>query len=210
MHINYYAWVCYRVPHWYIVACKKTNSICPFLDFPGNPSASLPNYFDNPFFRRSIVSFSFDLIISLYCRTYTVSVSITALKRYHGKSSSLICVAILWVAVGIVGAILFIYLILLTSYWVTICTWFDVTLVGIPGFIFQVSPYLSHLDPPLGFNRSSCMCLYPWSWCLIFLLHCGVFMYYLCTRLFWFIFYLTSSSTVPVCWLLFCYFKNEI
>ena len=59
----------------------------PFSTFPGNMSASLPNYFDNPFFQRYLVSFYFDFVISLYCRNSPVYVSITVLARYHGKSS---------------------------------------------------------------------------------------------------------------------------
>ena len=65
-----------------------------------------------------------------------MSGSITVLTRYHGKGSSPICVAVLCVAVGIVGAIWFIYFIWLIYSWVTIDSLFSVPLGGLPGFPF--------------------------------------------------------------------------
>ena len=88
-----------------LLRATKRIVLVPFFTFPGNPSASLPNCFDHPFCQRYLVSFSSDFIRYLYCRTSPVYVSITVLTRYHGKGSSSICVAILCVAIRIVGAI---------------------------------------------------------------------------------------------------------
>ena len=76
-----------------------------FLTFPSNPSASCPNYFDNMFCQRSLVAFFFYWIKYLYCRISPTSGLITALTRYQGKGSYSIFVAMLCVAVVIVGAI---------------------------------------------------------------------------------------------------------
>ena len=122
--------------HLYVVACDKTNTICPFFTFPRNSSASLPYSVENLFYQRYLVSYYFSLTLSLYYRTYYVYGSITVFTRYHVKGSSSICVAILCVAIGIIGTIWFIYFILLTSSWVTIDNWFSITLGVLPGFLF--------------------------------------------------------------------------
>ena len=46
-----------------LLCATKRIRFVPFLNFPGNPSASLPNFFDNPFCHRNLFSFSF---FSLY------------------------------------------------------------------------------------------------------------------------------------------------
>ena len=107
-------------------------------------SASFLQYFDNPFFQRSLVSFSFDCVISFYCRMYPVSGSITLFLEYHGKGSSSICVAMLCVAIGIVGAILFIYSC------VDIGTLLGAALGGCPGFLFSCISIGTSLGVTLG------------------------------------------------------------
>ena len=64
-----------------------------------------------------------------------MSGSVTALTRHHGKGLSSICVAIWCVIIGLVGTILFIYFKWLTYPWVTIGTWFEVTLGDLSGFL---------------------------------------------------------------------------
>ena len=68
-----------------LLCVTKLILFVPFFTFPGNPSASRPNSFENPFYRRSLVSFYFDCIIYLYYIMPPVSESTTALTRYQGK-----------------------------------------------------------------------------------------------------------------------------
>ena len=109
--------------------CEKTNSVCSFFIFPVNPSEIHPNYFDNPFCQRFLVSFPCDYIISLYYSIYPVYISITSLTRYQVKGSSSTCVDMLCVAIGIVGAIL------LIPSCVTVDIFIGDTLGGLPVFL---------------------------------------------------------------------------
>ena len=80
-----YVTVC---PTGIFLRAKKRILFINFSTFPGNLSESRPHYFENQFYQRSLVYFYFAFIRYLYFRTSTVSGSITALKRYHGKGSS--------------------------------------------------------------------------------------------------------------------------
>ena len=87
-----------------MVACEKINSVRPFFHSPGNLPASHPNSFDNTFYQVSFASFYFDCIKYFYCGMSSVSGSITVFTRYQGNGSSSICVAMLCVSIGMVGA----------------------------------------------------------------------------------------------------------
>ena len=127
----------------HIILCEKTNSVCSFFTFPGNPSASRPNSFDDPFCHSSLDSFYFGCIRYLYLSIYPVYTSITALTRYQGKASSSIFVVMLCVAIGIVRAIWFNYSC------VTICTLLGATLGGLPGLLFSCVSIVTSLGATL-------------------------------------------------------------
>ena len=58
--------------------------------------------------------------------------------------------------------------------------------------------------------RLSCMYLHHFSWCLLFLLPCGLFMCYLCAPVVCLLFRLKLLSIIPVCWLLLWSFRNDV
>ena len=148
LHVNYDAVACDRASLWYIVVFKKRILFVSFFTFHGNPSAIFPNYFDNKFCQRSHV---FYFIRYFYCSMSSVYGSITNLTRYQGKVSSSMCVAMLCVAIGIVGAVWFI------SSCVTIGTLFVATLGVRPGVLFPCV----YMDTSLGFNLGGlpgCIC----------------------------------------------------
>ena len=126
-YINYNTQLCYCAYYWYIVACNKVNSVCPFLNFPWQSVNESYTIFDSPFFHWSLVSSSFDCIKYLNYRIVPVSGSTNLLTMYQVNSYSSTCVV-----VGIVRAMLFIY------FCVTICTSLENTLGGLSGFIFSV------------------------------------------------------------------------
>ena len=72
-----------------ILLCATNQAmLVTFLNFSGNLSASRPNCFDNQFFQKSLVYFSFVCIKYFYCNIYPVSKSITQLDIYQGMGSS--------------------------------------------------------------------------------------------------------------------------
>ena len=112
------------------------------------------NSFESLFFQRSRVSFSFDLIRSLYCRIPPVFGLITVLKRYQGEGSSSIFVAVLCKALVIAGAILFIYCC------VTIGTLLDVTLGCCSGFFLRFYMHFTCNHPWRSSRFYSFWCLH--------------------------------------------------
>ena len=79
-----------------------------------------------------------------------MSVSITTLTRYQGKASYSICVDVLCVAVGIVGAMWFTYLIWFIYYCVTIGLLLGSTLVDLTGLVFSWCSIVTSLGITLG------------------------------------------------------------
>ena len=120
----------------------------------------------------------------------------------------------LYIAIGIVGTIWFIYSC------VTIGTLLGATLGGLPGFFFSYVSMVTSLGVTLvvlpgflcygvstGTSRGATfgglpgilfLCFHPWSWCLVLLLPCGVSIHYLCSLLVLFYNHLTPPSIIPV------------
>ena len=154
-----------------------------------------------------------------------MSVSITTLTRYEGEGSYSIFVAILFIAILIVGAILFI------SSCVTIGTLLCTTLGGLPGFLFLcLRRHFTWLHPwrssrfslfcclhrkfnwrhPWRSSRFSFFKLHPWSWSLVLLLTFRESMRYSCAPLVWFQFHFQPLSIIPVGLLLLRNFRNYV
>ena len=81
-HINYYAWICYHSSHWYIVACEKKNSVCPFFQFSWKSVWKLSKLFSQSVLSEVSYLFYFYCIRYFYCSIYPLTGSITTLTRY--------------------------------------------------------------------------------------------------------------------------------
>ena len=194
-----------------MVACEKINSVRPFFHSPGNLPASHPNSFDNTFYQVSFASFYFDCIKYFYCGMSSVSGSITVFTRYQGNGSSSICVAMLCVSIGMVGARWWIYSCVnigpllgdtfgffpgLPFSWVSIGNSLGFTFGILPSFLcYGVSTGTSPVATIVGMPG---FFLCPLSWCLLLLLTCDVLIRYLYALLFWFHLHLTPLSIIPV------------
>ena len=173
------------------------NSVCSFFNFSWQSICKSSKLFWYSVLLEVSCFFHFSYIKSLYCNISPVSGSINALMRYQGKGLYQICVAMLCVAIGIVGAIWLIFSC------VTISTLIGATLVGLPGSHFTCVSIGISLGSNLGGLPGFIFCvLHPWIWCLVLLLSCGVYMRYWCAHLVWFDFHLTSPSIMSFCWFL--------
>ena len=139
--ISDYVTVC---PTGILLPATKWIVFVPFFTFPGNPSASHPNSFDSPFFKRSLVFCYFVLIQSFYRSISPMYGSINVLVGYQGKVSSSIFVAMLCVTIGMIGTIWFIYSC------VTIGISLGAILGGLPGLLFSCITIGTSLCTTLG------------------------------------------------------------
>ena len=82
LHINYDAWVCYRLYHWYVVACNKTDSVFPFPDFSWKSVCESSKLFWQSILPEGSCIFFVDWIRSFCSSIAPVSGSTTVLTRY--------------------------------------------------------------------------------------------------------------------------------